>query len=96
MWIRPIPFSKGQEGDWRSVLMRYDENLRLYNHVPGAGKLLDLDEELHERTGGYMDTLDQLLCQTAQQAIEDGIEAITKELLDDMLVGRSDTDDDWS
>ncbi|WP_416972248.1 ATP-binding protein [Streptomyces sp. 4F14] len=96
MWIRPIPFSEGDEEDWRSVLLRYDKNLRLYNHVPGAEALLEFEEELHERTGGYMDTLDQLLCQTAQQAIEDGTEAITKELLDDMLVGRTDSDDDWS
>jgi len=74
------------------VLQSHDDNLRLYNHQPGA--LLELDEELHERTGGYMDTLDQLICQTAQQAIEDETEAITKEALDDMRVGRNEPDDD--
>ncbi|MEV7077846.1 hypothetical protein AB0N88_04720 [Streptomyces sp. NPDC093516] len=41
-----------------------------------------------------MDTLDQLICRTAQQAIEDETEAITKEALDDMFVGRNDPDDD--
>ncbi|MFF9077950.1 hypothetical protein ACF1FX_36180 [Streptomyces sp. NPDC014646] len=74
------------------MLRAYDSNLRLYGHEPGS--LLGLEEELHERTGGYMDTLDQLICQTAQQAIEDETEAITKEALDDMFVGRNDPDDD--
>lgn len=96
MRIRRIPFHEGREDAWRTVLMDYDKNLRLYNHAPGAGKLLDFEEELHARTGGYMDTLDQLLCQTAQQSIEDGTEAITKEGLDDMVVGRSDPEDDWA
>ncbi|MEW2435949.1 hypothetical protein AB0952_17600 [Streptomyces caniferus] len=41
-----------------------------------------------------MDTLDQLICQTAQQAIEDGAEAIAEEGLDDMLVGCQDAEDD--
>lgn len=92
MRINPIPFHAGQEEGWRTVLRAYDSNLRLYDHEPGS--LLDLEEELHERTGGYMDTLDQLICQTAQQAIEDETEAITKEALDDMFVGRNDPDDD--
>lgn len=92
MRINPIPFHVGQEEEWRSVLQAYDSNLRLYNHEPGS--LLDLDEKLHERTGGYMDTLDQLICQTAQEAIEDGTEAITQEALDDMFVGRNDPDGD--
>ncbi|MFD7225528.1 hypothetical protein ACFV9P_31700 [Streptomyces sp. NPDC059892] len=51
---------------------------------------------LHERTGGYMDTLDQLICQAAQQAIEDGTEAITEEGINDMVVGRQDCEDDWA
>ena len=92
MRISPIPLHAGQEGGWRSVLQRYDSNLRLYNHKPGT--LLDLEEELHARTGGYMDTLDQLICQTAQEAIEDGTEAITKEALDNMIVGRNDSNED--
>ncbi|GGY72213.1 hypothetical protein GCM10010326_78010 [Streptomyces xanthochromogenes] len=64
------------------------------NHKPGS--LLDFDTLLHERTGSYMDTLDQLICQTAQQAIEDGTEAITEEGLNDMVVGRQDCEDDWA
>ncbi|WP_326715571.1 hypothetical protein OG758_47380 [Streptomyces sp. NBC_01474] len=66
----------------------------LYNHEPGS--LLALEQLLHERPGGYMDTLDQLICQTAQQSIEDGTEAITEEGLNDMLVGRQDSEDDWA
>ncbi|MFF1400775.1 hypothetical protein ACFVZD_44490 [Streptomyces sp. NPDC058287] len=66
----------------------------LYHHEPES--LLAFDELLHERTGGCMDTLDQLICQTAQQAIEDGTEAITEEGLKDMVVGRQDAEDDWA
>ncbi|MEU6449796.1 ATP/GTP-binding protein [Streptomyces sp. NPDC046979] len=94
MTIKPIPFRKGLEEDWRSVLKAYDKNFALYNHVPES--LLHFEQFLHERTGGYMDTLDQLLCQTAQQAIEDGTEAITEEGLNDMIVGRQDSEDDWT
>lgn len=93
MQIRPIPFSKGAENaGWRDVLMAYDDNLRLYDHRPGS--LLEFEAYLHERTGGYMDTLSQLICQTAQDAIETGTEAITKDALDDMCVGRNDPYDD--
>lgn len=94
MEIKPIPFREGLEADWRSVLKAYDDNLVLYNHKPGS--LLDFDMLLHERTGGYMDTLDQLICQTAQQTIEDGTEVITEEGLNDMVVGRQDCEDDWA
>ncbi|MEV5480027.1 MULTISPECIES: ATP/GTP-binding protein [Streptomyces] len=94
MEIKPIPFREGAEDGWRSVLKAYDSNLVLYNHEPDA--LLAFERLLHERTGGYMDTLDQLLCQTAQQSIEDGTEAITEEGLNDMVVGRQDSDDDWA
>ncbi|MEU6935689.1 ATP/GTP-binding protein [Streptomyces rubiginosohelvolus] len=94
MTIKPILFRAGLEEDWRSVLLAYDKNLALYNHVPES--LLSLDKLLHERTGGYMDTLDQLICQTAQQAIEDKTEAITEEGLNDMAVGRQDAEDEWA
>lgn len=94
MRINPIPFRQGQEEGWRSVLKSYDDNFVLYNHEPGS--LLAFEQLLHERTGGYMNTLDQLLCQTAQQAIEDGTEAITEEGLNDMVVGRQDSEEDWA
>lgn len=41
-----------------------------------------------------METLDQLICQTAQDSIGDGTEAITEEALDNMIVGRNDPNDD--
>lgn len=67
MEIKPIPFQEGAEEGWHSVLKAYDDNLVLYNHEPAS--LLAFEQLLHERTGGYMDTLDQLLCQTTQQSI---------------------------
>ncbi|MFK4273389.1 ATP/GTP-binding protein, partial [Streptomyces milbemycinicus] len=66
------------------------EDLCLHQHTPGD--LLKLAAHLHRRTGGYMKPLSYLVCQTAQEAIETGIEKITGELLDSQLVGIFDED----
>ncbi|MFE2472080.1 hypothetical protein [Streptomyces mirabilis] len=49
-----------------------------------------------DRAGGDLVTeaLDQLICQTAQEVIEDQTEAITQEALDSMIVDRNDSEDD--
>ncbi|WP_226599679.1 hypothetical protein [Streptomyces violascens] len=41
-----------------------------------------------------MDTLDQLICQTARESIEGGTEAITEEALNNMLADRNDLNND--
>ncbi|MFE4956185.1 ATP/GTP-binding protein [Streptomyces sp. NPDC056653] len=84
--MNPIPYSPEEYGTWHEVIKSFDQNLRLHHHSPGD--LLNLAAHLHERTGGYMKPLSYLICQAAQEAIETGIEALTKELLDDQLVGR--------
>ncbi|MFE4960513.1 hypothetical protein ACFRCW_42915 [Streptomyces sp. NPDC056653] len=75
--MNPIPYSPEEYGTWHEVIKSFDQNLRLHHHSPGD--LLDLAAHLHERTGGYMKPLSYLVCQAAQEAIETGIETITKE-----------------
>ncbi|MEV7282971.1 hypothetical protein AB0O01_00100 [Streptomyces sp. NPDC093252] len=84
------PYSADDYELFHQVIKALDEDLRLHQHRPGD--LLKLAAHLHRRTGGYMKPLSYLVCQSAQEAIETGTEAITKELLDNQLVGRFDDD----
>lgn len=87
LWVGPVPYNE----DWISVLKRIEEDLRLYKHQPGTLTTPAMAQYLHKRTGGgYMDTLNLLICQAAQLAIEDGTEAITRETLDQIRAGRGD------
>ncbi|MGW1055330.1 TniB family NTP-binding protein [Streptomyces sp. NPDC001130] len=88
--VNPIPYSTDDYDLFHQVVKAFDEDLRLHRHRPG--ELLKLATHLHRRTGGYMKPLSYLVCQSAQEAVETGIEAITEELLDSQLVGRFDDD----
>ncbi|MCT9113039.1 ATP-binding protein [Streptomyces mirabilis] len=88
--VLPIPYSSDAYELFHEVIKAFDQDLRLHQHTPGD--LLKLATHLHRRTGGYMKPLSYLICQAAQEAIETGIEAITRELLDNQLVGRFDDD----
>lgn len=80
--------SIGYGDDWHSVVKGFDDDLRLYDHVPGT--LVTLSRYLHKRTGGYINTLGDLICTAAQDAIETGTETITRQLLDTIRTGRND------
>lgn len=88
--VNPIPYSADDYDLFHQVVKALDQGLRLHHHQPGD--LLKLAAHLHRRTGGYMKPLSYLVCQSAQEAIETGIEAITEELLDSQLVGCFDDD----
>ncbi len=83
--VLPIPYSPNDHALFHEIVKFFDQSLRLHQHKPGD--LLALAEHLHRRTGGYMKPLSQLICHSAQEAIETGAEAITAELLDNQLVG---------
>ncbi|MCX4808919.1 ATP/GTP-binding protein [Streptomyces sp. NBC_01214] len=83
--VQPLPYSTDDYELFHEVIKAFDQGLRLRQHTPGD--LLNLAAHLHRRTGGYMKPLSHLICQSAQEAIETGIEAITSELLDNQLVG---------
>ncbi|GLV79391.1 hypothetical protein Shyhy02_73910 [Streptomyces hygroscopicus subsp. hygroscopicus] len=88
--VNPVPYSSDDYELFHEVVKTFDEDLCLHQHTPGD--LLKLAAHLHRRTGGYMKPLSYLVCQTAQEAIETGIEKITGELLDSQLVGIFDED----
>jgi len=90
LWVDPIPYTSKEPGDWEGVVGGFDDDLRLYEHR--NGDLVRLSAYLHRRTGGYIDSLNQLVCQAAQEAIDDGTETITEALLDSINIGRETTD----
>ncbi|MFE1764014.1 ATP-binding protein [Streptomyces angustmyceticus] len=91
LWVNAIDYSSEAPEDWENVVEAFEDDLRLHKHKENT--LLELATYLHERTGGYMETLNQLICQAAQEAITNGTEAITKDLLDDIHTGRGDLDE---
>ncbi|MBT2508516.1 ATP-binding protein [Streptomyces sp. ISL-98] len=84
-WLDPIPLYSGDQETWPSVLRGFEEDLCLHRLSPHA--LVGEYEYLHSRTGGYLKLLSQLICQAAITAIEDGIEDITRDLLEDIDIG---------
>lgn len=88
LWANVIPYGE----EWHNCVRAFEEDLRLHDHEHGT--LVDLSKYLHKRTGGYIDALNDLICQAAQEVIETtpktGQEAITREVLDDIRVGRGD------
>jgi hypothetical protein len=85
LWAGVIPYGD----DWHGVVQGFEDDLRLHDHKPGS--LLKLSRYLHKRTGGYIASLNDLICMAAQEAIETGAEAITRPLLDDIRIGRGDS-----
>ncbi|WP_235916500.1 ATP-binding protein [Antrihabitans cavernicola] len=72
------PFIFGDE--WRSLVATLEAALRLYEHAPGT--LTRNAKYLHQRTGGSISSLSQLIRTAALSAIVSGSEAVTRDLLD--------------
>jgi hypothetical protein len=68
-----------QRTDWARLVTDMEESLRLHRHKPGT--LVALAPYLHERTHGMIGSLDQLIHEAANDAIDDGTERITKKHL---------------
>lgn len=75
---RTGPFPEGDE--WRSLVASIETALRLYDHKPGT--LTRNAKYLHQRTGGSISSLSQLVRTAALTALLTGSEAITRTLLD--------------
>ncbi|MFE7029123.1 hypothetical protein ACFU9Y_02355 [Streptomyces sp. NPDC057621] len=80
-----IGFSDEEVRTFATIVDRFDAQLRLYRHT--RGDLLELSQELHTRSRGYMRALSHLICQSAQQAIRSEEERITMDLLKTIPVG---------
>jgi hypothetical protein len=66
--------------EWRSLVASLEAALRLHHHHTGT--LTRNAKYLHQRTGGSISSLSQLVRTAALSAIVDGSEAITRDLLD--------------
>jgi hypothetical protein len=78
--IRTGPFPRGQE--WSALIAALESSLRLHAHTTGT--LTSMDTYLHHRTGGMIGSLLRLVRSAAIQAVIDGSERITRDLLDDI------------
>lgn len=81
-----LGYDQAGKDRFRRVVHKFDKDLRLYDHQPGD--LTALSPHLHLHSRGYLRALSQLICQAAQQAILNGQERITEEILDSLTVGR--------
>ena len=70
--------------DWAKLVAAMEQALRLHRHQPGT--LVELAPHLHDRTGGMIGSLDQLIHEAANDAITDGTEKITKAHLDAVIL----------
>jgi hypothetical protein len=79
--MRPfaITSTEGQL-EWASVIKAMEQALALHHHEPGS--LTQLWRYLHERTGGSISGLSDLVRESAIEAILNGDEAITRKLMD--------------
>ncbi len=69
-----------QRQQWRQLIATMEDSLRLHRHKHGS--LVKLDAYLHERTGGAIGSLSQLIRGAATEAILNSGEAITRKTLD--------------
>lgn len=76
------PFPAQQE--WDSLIATLETALRLHRHQPGT--LAELGRYLHQRTGGMIGSLSHLIRAAALTAILDETEAITRDLLDTIML----------
>ncbi|WP_018909295.1 ATP-binding protein [Salinispora arenicola] len=70
--------------DWAKLVAAMEHALRLHRHQPGS--LVEQAGYLHDRTGGMIGSLDQLIHEAANDAITDGTEKITKKYLDAVIL----------
>ena len=74
----------GQRADWTRVVATMEETLLLHGHQPGT--LVEMAPYLHQRTGGMIGSLDQLIHEAANDAISDGTEKVTRKHLDAVIL----------
>ncbi|VBA31954.1 hypothetical protein LAUMK4_05632 [Mycobacterium persicum] len=73
-----------EKDDWAKLVATLEAALRLNRHKPGT--LLKDAAYLHQRTGGMIGSLDQLIYEAANKAITDGAEKITRKHLDAIIL----------
>jgi hypothetical protein len=75
-----------QQLEWVGIIQAMENTLLLYRHRPG--NLAKHWRYLHDRTGGTLAALSDLIREAADEAIETGTEAITKTIMDNIVLGQ--------
>jgi hypothetical protein len=73
-----------QRSDWARLVTTMEQTLLLHRHKPGT--LIEMAPYLHQRTGGMIGSLDQLIHEAANDAISDGTEQVTRKHLDAVIL----------
>ncbi|TDC05071.1 hypothetical protein E1267_20590 [Nonomuraea longispora] len=86
------PFSittREQQRTWMALVRHFDNNLILLDHQPN-NLTLQHWRYLHERTSGYIGALAMLFKEAAHMAMDTGVEALTRDILDSVVLGHDD------
>ncbi|WP_206061837.1 hypothetical protein, partial [Nonomuraea basaltis] len=78
-----------QQRTWMSLVRHFESNLILLDHQPNALTLHHW-RYLHERTSGYIGALSILFKKAAHMAMDPGVEALTRDTLDRVVLGHDD------
>jgi hypothetical protein len=78
--------TEARQLEWVGIIQAMENALILYRHK--SGDLAKRWRYLHDRTGGTLAALSDLIREAADEAIETGTEAITKTILDDIVLGQ--------
>lgn len=78
--------TEAQQLEWVGIIQAMENALLLYQHP--SGELARHWRYLHDRTGGTLAALSDLIREAADEAVETGSEAITKTIMDDIVLGQ--------
>jgi hypothetical protein len=85
------PFERGSE-EFERLLGSFEEHILLVNQIAGGLKAMAL--YIHDRTGGFIGAVSNLLREGANQSITDGTETLTTTLLDGVQLDKGAEDHD--
>ncbi|MER7455637.1 TniB family NTP-binding protein [Micromonospora sp. NPDC126480] len=89
--LQPFQISTAEERrEWASVVKAMEDALLLYRHEPRSLALKHW-RYMHERTGGSIAGLAELIRESAIYACDTGVEAVTPELMNDVVINEDAT-----
>ncbi|MBF8188784.1 TniB family NTP-binding protein [Nonomuraea sp. K274] len=88
--LAPFPIATAaQQRTWMSLVRHFESNLILLDHPQGSLTLKHW-RYLHERTSGYIGGLTMLFKDAAHLAMDSGVEALTLDVMNRVVLGHDD------
>jgi hypothetical protein len=78
-----------QQRTWMALVRHFESNLILLDHRPDVLTLRHW-RYLHERTSGYIGALAMLFKEAAHTAMDTGVEALNRDILDSVVLSHND------